>query len=238
MNNYKNRINPNDVPSHVAIIMDGNGRWAKKRSLSRSDGHRAGADAIEPVMDAAQKLGIKAVSFYAFSSENWSRPSAEIMGLWKLLEYFFNNKLDTIRKKGIRIKHTGSLKKLPPSTKKLIQKSIDETSHNKKTVLNLCINYGGRQEIVSSVNKWLEHRKSNEKLTMKKLEKYLYTADLPEVDLMIRTSGEYRTSNFLLWQLAYSELVFLEVLWPDFTPDHLYKSIYDYQQRERRFGGI
>ncbi len=226
------------VPGHVAIIMDGNGRWAKMRSLSRSEGHRMGAEAIEPLMDAAIELGISAVSLFAFSSENWSRPKAEVLGLWKLLEYFFTTKMDLLNQKGIKVVHSGSMKGLPPGSKKQFQKAIEVTRNNKKGTLNLCINYGSRQEIVTAVNQWLETRRGDEKLTMKRLEKNLFTAGLPDVDLLIRTSGEYRISNFLLYQLAYSELVFTDVLWPDFTPENLYEAIYEYQNRERRFGGI
>jgi undecaprenyl diphosphate synthase len=238
MKNYQNLITPDSVPGHIAIIMDGNGRWAKMRSLPRSEGHKKGAEVIEPLVDAAVDIGIKAISLYAFSVENWLRPKLEVVKLWSLLEYFFQHNIRKIKDKNIRIKHTGSLKKLPPSTKKTIRNAVEETSGNKRMVLNFCINYGSRQEIVEAVNDWLDKRKKSEKLTVKKLEKCLFTNDLPEIDLMIRTSGEYRISNFLLWQLAYAELYFTDVLWPDFTPEHLYKAVYDYQNRERRFGGI
>jgi len=238
MRNFKEKIKPGDIPAHVAIIMDGNGRWAKKNIMSRSDGHREGANVIEPVVDAAIGLGIKAISLYAFSTENWLRPVSEIATLWRLLEYFFDEKLPSMKEKGVKVIHSGSLKKLPPSTKKSIKTAIEETRSNKKIQLNLCINYGGRQEIVQSVNTWLDNCKPGEKITEKKIEKYLYTSDMPGVDLMIRTSGEFRISNYLIWQLAYSELVFMNVLWPDFRPAHLYRAVYDYQQRERRFGGI
>ena len=231
-------IDPAGVPSHVAIIMDGNGRWAQQRSLSRSEGHRMGAEAIEPLMDAAINAGVKVVSLFAFSSENWVRPKKEILGLWNLLEYFFTTRMDTLNEKGIRILHSGSLKRLPPGAKKHLKNAMELTKNNRTGILNLCINYGSRQELVEAVNSWLEKRRDSEKLTMKRLEKYLFTAGLPEVDLLIRTSGEYRISNFLLYQLAYAELVFTDVLWPDFTPEDLYGAIYEYQQRERRYGGI
>ncbi|MCP4129889.1 MAG: di-trans,poly-cis-decaprenylcistransferase [bacterium] len=231
-------MEPNIIPAHLAIIMDGNGRWAKKHSLSRSEGHKKGADAVEPLMDVALDLGIKAVSLYAFSTENWLRPAAEVKGLWKLIEYFFKEKLDMIKSKGIQITHSGTTKRLPPTTKKTISRAVEATKENKKLILNFCINYGGRQEIVEAVNTWVGSRKTNEKLSLKKLEKNLYTANMPEVDLMIRTSGEYRISNFLIWQMAYAELIFVDELWPDFTPEHLYKAIHEYQQRERRFGGL
>ncbi len=238
MKNYQSLIDPGMVPKHVAVIMDGNGRWAKKKSLPRREGHRMGAEVIEPLMDAAIGLGIRAVSLYAFSTENWQRPKAEVTALWELLENFFKSKIDTIQEKDIRVKHSGLLKRLPPSSKRVISKACEDTAGNKTLILNFCLNYGGRQEIVTAVNRWLDSRKKGEEINEKKLSRHLYTSDLPEVDLLIRTSGEYRISNFLIWQLAYAELVFLDVLWPDFKPQHLYKSVYLYQQRERRFGGL
>ncbi len=238
MSRYKGLINPDIIPKHIAIIMDGNGRWAQKRSLPRTEGHKRGADVIEPLMDASIKLGIKTVSLFAFSVENWSRPKLEVKELWDLLKYYFQNNIERIKKKNIRIIHSGSTRRLPPSTKKIIQNAVDETKKNRKIVLNFCVNYGGRQDIVDGVNKWLKNRKPDEQLSVKKLERNLYTSGLPEVDLMIRTSGEFRISNFLLWQLAYAELVFMDVLWPDFNESHLYEAIYQYQQRERRFGKI
>jgi len=238
MTDKKVLLQPEPIPRHVGIIMDGNGRWAKLRNISRSEGHKAGADVIEPLMDCAIELGIKAVSLYAFSVENWIRPVSEIRGLWDLLEYFFSNKLETIKGKKIQIRHSGSLSKLPPSTRKTISKAVEETAMNKGLILNFCVNYGGRQEIVRAVNDWSSKAGSGEKLTEKKLEKYLYTAGMPELDLLIRTSGEYRISNFLLWQLAYAELVFTDVLWPEFKPEDLYSAVAEYQKRERRYGGI
>jgi undecaprenyl diphosphate synthase len=238
MKDYKPLINRNNVPSHIAIIMDGNGRWAKKKSLSRSEGHKRGADAIEPLTDAAIEIGVRAVSLYAFSTENWLRPRTEVLSLWKLLDYFFNKKIETIKAKGIRVRHSGFLDRLPPSTVKTIHNAVNETRNNKKLILNFCLNYGGRQDILQAVNRWLDVRKPRERITKKQLEKHLLTADMPGVDLMIRTGGEYRISNFLTWQLAYAELVFMDVLWPDFKPYHLYKAIHEYQKRERRFGGL
>ena len=238
MKDYRSLLKSKPVPSHVAIIMDGNGRWAKKKSLSRSEGHRMGAEIIEPLMDSAIDLGINAVSLYAFSTENWSRPAIEVRGLWSLLEDFFTKKIERIKSRGIRIRHSGSFSRLPASTKRIIEKSVADTEKNKKITLNFCINYGGRQEIIGAVNKWKKDAGRDAVLTEKKLERYLYTAGLPQVDLLIRTSGEFRISNFLLWQLAYTEMVFMDVLWPDFTPNHLHKAVYEYQQRDRRFGGL
>ena len=231
-------IDRNNLPRHIAIIMDGNGRWAEKHSLSRIEGHRKGAEAVEPVIDMALELGLRAVSLYAFSTENWKRPGTEIRGLWNLLDYFFTKKLEKIKSQGIQIRHSGSVKRLPRSSRDIIGRAVAETKTNKKLVLNFCLNYGGRQEIVDAVNAWLDNRKRDGKISKKELEKYLYTSGLPGIDLMIRTSGEYRTSNFFVWQLAYSELFFTDVLWPDFTPDDLCRAIYEYQQRIRRYGGL
>jgi undecaprenyl diphosphate synthase len=218
--------------------MDGNGRWAKQKNIPRNEGHKAGAEAIEPLMDKAIELGIKAVSLYAFSVENWLRPISEIRGLWDLLEYFFQHKLESIKDKKIQIRHSGSLSKLPPKTRQTIKEAVEATSMNRGLILNFCVNYGGRQEIIRAFNEWLSTTKKPEKITEKKFEKFLYTFGMPELDLLIRTSGEYRISNFLLWQLAYAELVFTDVLWPDFKPEDLYKAIIEFQKRERRYGGI
>ncbi|MBN1495618.1 MAG: di-trans,poly-cis-decaprenylcistransferase [Spirochaetes bacterium] len=238
MKDYSRLIDRKKIPSHIAIIMDGNGRWAKKKSLPRSEGHRRGSEIIEPLMDAALDMGIRAVSLYAFSTENWVRPKPEIIGLWKLLDYFFNEKIVSIKAKGIRVRHSGFLDRLPASSQRTIRNAIDTTRENKKLTLNFCLNYGGRQDIVQAVNGWIDGRGRNERVSARDIEKRLLTAGLPEVDLLIRTGGECRISNFLIWQIAYSELVFMDVLWPDFRPNHLYKAVYEFQLRERRFGGI
>lgn len=235
---YRDSIDLKNVPAHVAIIMDGNGRWAKEKSLPRLEGHRKGTDVIEPVIDAAIELGIRAVSIYAFSTENWSRPSTEVLGLWKLLDEFFEQKLPSIMRKGVRIMHSGRLTRLPSKTKKTINNALDVTRKNKKIVLNLCLNYGSRQEILDAVNQWAAHAGPGKKISTRQLEKYLYTSELPDVDLLIRTSGEYRISNFLLWQIAYAELYFTETRWPDFGPDDLFEAVYEFQNRDRRFGGL
>lgn len=238
MKSYRDLIKKEPLPCHVGIIMDGNGRWAKERGLPRREGHKKGADVIEPLMDCAISLGIKKISLYAFSVENWSRPVSEIKGLWELLEVFFKNKIDIINDKNIKIEHSGSTKKLPPSTGKAISDSVKKTSSNKGIILNFCINYGGRQEIVDSVNSWLDSRKDNEKITEKKINSFLYSKSLQDIDLLIRTSGEYRISNFMLWQMAYAELLFTDVLWPDFGAEDFYKAIWEFQNRERRYGGL
>lgn len=238
MKDYRKLLNIKNIPRHVAIIMDGNGRWAERRALRRTEGHRRATKVIEPLMDAAMNIGISVVSLYAFSTENWSRPRAEVAFLWKLLEDFFSSNIPRIKQKGIKLRHSGSVARLPASTRKVIEQSVRETGGNKKIVLNICLNYGGRSEIVEAVNRWAEMKKPGETLTVEKMNRFLYTAGLTDVDLLIRTSGEHRISNFLLWQSAYAELVFVKTLWPDFRPHHLFKSIYEYQQRERRFGGL
>ncbi len=238
MKDYKSLINKKKVPSHVAIIMDGNGRWARKKSLPRSEGHRRGAEIIEPLMDAAIGLGIKTVSLYAFSTENWRRPRTEVLSLWKLLDYFFKEKIGILKEKGIRVRHSGLRDRLPSSSVKTIENAVRETRDNRTLILNFCLNYGGQQDIVQAVNGWLDDRGPRDRLTVKDVEKRLFTAGMPPVDLMIRTGGESRISNYLIWQLAYAELMFMEVLWPDFRPSHLYRAIYEFQQRERRFGGL
>ena len=238
MKDLKKLIQKEKIPKHVAIIMDGNGRWAKKNKISRSEGHKAGADVIEPLMDTAFDIGIECVSLYAFSTENWIRPKDEILGLWRLLEYFFETKLETIKSKGIRIVHSGSLKRLPPKTKKAILDATESTRKNKNLILNLCVNYGGQQEIVDAINIWHEEAKPGAKITKKKLEKLFYSPVVKDVDLLVRTSGEHRISNFLIWQIAYAEILFTDVLWPDFKSENLLEAVYEFQQRVRRFGGI
>ena len=236
---YKRKIDYTNIPKHVAIIMDGNGRWAKKRGLPRIEGHRRGAETIERCMDTAIELGINVVSLYAFSTENWSRPKEEINGLWNLLESFFEKKLNIIIEKGVQVRHSGSLKELPVNVQRIITEAVEKSKNNSTIILNLCLNYGGRHEIIHAVNEWIQKKPSHElSLTPEIFESYLYTKGLPDVDLLIRTSGEYRISNFLLWQIAYAELVFMKVLWPDFNEKHLYQAIYEYQHRERRFGGL
>jgi undecaprenyl diphosphate synthase len=236
--NKKNKKLYSSIPKHVAIIMDGNGRWAVKHSMLRSDGHKRGAEVIEPLLDKANELGIKAVSLYAFSTENWKRPALEIKCLWGLLEYFFLCKMNTLMEKEVKVIHSGFTRKLPVRIKNIINNVVQKTSQNKGVILNLCINYGGKQEIIHAVNSWLANKTENSKLTEKKFEKYLFTYGLPDIDLLIRTSGEFRISNFLLWQIAYSEIIFMDVLWPDFGPTQLQEAVDEYNKRKRRFGGI
>ncbi len=238
MKDYLSQLDPGNIPAHVAIIMDGNGRWAKKKSLPRLEGHRRGAEVVEAVADAAARVGIRYLSLFAFSTENWNRPREEVRGLWELLELFFQSHIRKIDEKGVRVLFSGVFKGIPSSTRKVIEETLGRTAKNNRITLNFCVNYGGRQEVLEGVNIWLKKRKEGELLTEKKMASLLWNPSLPDVDLMIRTSGEYRISNFMLWRLAYAELVFMNVLWPDFRASHLYRALYDYQKRERRFGGL
>jgi undecaprenyl diphosphate synthase len=237
MKDYSSLIDKNKVPKHVAIIMDGNRRWAEKRSLPRLEGHKRGAEIIESITESAYSLGVEVLSLYTFSLENWSRPKAEIEGLWKLMDFYLRSRKDSLHSKGVKIRFCGFHDRLPKKLLNSILELTESTKKNSNITLNMCFNYGGRQDIVNGVNEWLMHRKRDEKFSEKKMDKFLLTAGLPDVDLMIRTSGEYRISNFLIWQLAYTEFVFIDVLWPDFKSRHLARAIYEYQNRERRYGG-
>ncbi len=229
-------LDENKLPQHIGIIMDGNGRWAKKRGLPRIFGHRAGAKTVKEIVETAAKLGIKCLSLYAFSTENWQRPEDEIEGLFRLLRHYIRSERKKLIKNNIKLVVSGDLTKLDEKTKKSLQELVDELKDNKGLILNLCINYGGRQEIIRAVNKILN---SNiKKINEQEFEKFLYTKDLPELDFLIRTSGELRISNFMLWQLAYAELYFTKTLWPDFTPKEFVLAIKEFQTRERRFGRI
>ncbi|MFW6365475.1 MAG: isoprenyl transferase [Spirochaetota bacterium] len=238
MSSVIDEIDLERVPCHIAVIMDGNGRWAGERGLPRTEGHREGAKVIERLTDAAVALKVACVSLYAFSTENWSRPVNEIHTLWNLLQQFFEEKLPELREKNVRVVHSGFEKGLPKGVIHAIHNAVSETSANNGLTLNFCLNYGSRQEIVDAVNRWAERANKRDKLTEKQLSSYLFTGGLPDVDLLIRTSGEMRISNFLLWQIAYAELYFTGVYWPDFTSEHLYEAVRDYQKRNRRFGNI
>ncbi len=225
-----------NLPKHIAIIMDGNGRWAKKRNLPRVFGHRAGIKAVRQTVEACRELGISCLSLYAFSTENWQRPKTEIRTLMKLLYKYLKKEKEKLKKNDIRLVISGDIKVLPKKIQKAIKDVIEYTKDCKKMILNLCLNYGARQEIVNAINKIISKKYSfiDESI----ISKHLYTYDLPDPDLLIRTSGELRISNFMLWQIAYTELYFTDVLWPDFTKEELYKAINSYKNRERRFGGI
>lgn len=238
--NLEDKINKDNLPKHVAIIMDGNGRWAKQRGYLRALGHENGTKSVRTVVETAAKLGIKNLTLYAFSSENWNRPKLEIKVLMNILINSLQEELETLNSNNIRLNSIGNLTLLPKSAQKKLQEVVETTKNNSKMVLTLALSYGSRDELINMVKNISYKVKSNiisiDSINESIINQHLYTHDLPEVDLLIRTSGEHRISNFLLWQIAYSELYFTDILWPDFNEDHLYEAIISYQQRERRFG--
>jgi len=237
-----NQIDLKRLPRHIAIIMDGNGRWAKKRMLPRVEGHRRGVKTVDKIVTLCTEMHIEALTLYSFSDENWNRPRSEIDALMKILDQYLNKELDRMMRENIRFNTIGRTHELPPSIQKLIRHSEDVTRNNDGLILTLALSYGGRQEIVDAtkniVRQVQEGSLSIEDIDFPVLESSLYTHDLPELDLLIRTSGEKRISNFLLYQMAYTELHYTQVLWPKFTEDDLLKAIIDFQSRERRFGMI
>ncbi|HAN44029.1 MAG TPA: isoprenyl transferase [Ruminococcaceae bacterium] len=231
----------NAMPVHIGIIMDGNGRWAKKRGLPRKAGHKQGAEALKKISDYCLKIGIKYLTVYAFSTENWSRPKDEVDSIIDLLRSFFKE-VSNYSDKNAKINFIGDINPLPDDIKQSIEKIQNDTAHNNGFVMNIAFNYGGRNEIVNAVKKIAAMVANNElqadSITEETISNNIYTCGQPDPDLIIRPSGEYRLSNFLLWQSAYSELVFMNVLWPDFTTDNLDSAIEQYRLRNRRFGGI
>ncbi|MFQ7473346.1 MAG: isoprenyl transferase [Anaerovoracaceae bacterium] len=238
-------LNKDRMPAHVAVIMDGNGRWAKQKGLPRLAGHNAGMKAMKNIVDHSDKLGIKYLTVYAFSTENWKRSIAEVSGIFKLLVTYVNSDLKGLIQNNVRVKVLGDYSALPKDAVKSLEKTLYETKDNTGLQFNIALNYGGRDEIKKAVVSIGQRIKSGdlepESITEELIGQQLFTgkfqADVPDPELIIRTSGELRLSNFLLWQSAYSELVFPDVLWPDFTPEEYEKAIADYQSRERRFGG-
>jgi len=231
-----------NFPRHVAIVMDGNGRWAKRRLLPRLEGHRQGAKSVRRAVEFCRRNGIEYLTLYAFSTENWKRPQGEVSGLMKLLMQFIDSELEEIHANDIRLMTIGELKRLPLHVVEKIQAAIEKTSNNKSMVLNIALSYGGRQDIVNAVLQVHEAIQAGEiqrsEVTEKTFERYLDTAGIPDPDLLIRTGGEQRLSNFLLWQSAYAELYFSSVLWPDFDDAEFMKAIEEYRSRQRRFGMI
>ena len=223
---------------HIAIIMDGNGRWATARGLSRSEGHKAGAKQISVIANAAQKLGIKSLTLYAFSTENWKRPAAEVNALMSLLREFSTSEQEEMMKNNVRLRTIGRTADLPLASRMALLKAIDLTKNNTGLTINIALSYGGRAEIVDAVNKILKERKSDAPVTEEEFRNYLYLPDMPDPDLMIRTGGNLRISNFLLWQLSYAELYVTDTYWPDFSAEDLRKAIEAFDGRERRFGGL
>lgn len=226
------------APHHLAIIMDGNGRWARSRNLPRLAGHKAGTDNLRRILKACVQENIKILTLYAFSTENWSRPSDEVGGLMRLLEAVLDRELDELDKNGVQIRHIGRIDRVPAALQGKITAAIERTKHNSRLILNVALDYGGRAEIVEAVRRMMADGVDPDRVDEATIGRYLYTGGLPDPDLIVRTSGEYRISNFLLWQAAYSELYITDVCWPDFDEKELRKAIDQYSGRQRRFGGV
>lgn len=235
-------IDPDRIPQHIAIIMDGNGRWAQKRGMPRTFGHRAGAETLREIVKTASELGVGVLTAYAFSTENWKRPAEEVNLLMSLLADYLDNEIDELHLNNVQVRFIGNEDELAVALRHKIEKAQSKTAGNNGLILNLAVNYGGRSEIIRAVQLIAERIASGEikpqDIDEKMLSNNLYTAGLPDPDLLIRPSGDLRISNFLLWQLAYTEFWFTEVNWPDFTSQLLVKAITDFQLRERRFGGL
>ncbi len=229
---------PENIPTHVAIIMDGNGRWARARGLPRLAGHRAGVENLRRVIEACVEFGVKYLTIYAFSTENWDRPRAEVRGLINILEDVIDRELNELHKNGVQLRHIGDLEPLHPELQEKVRYAIELTRNNRRLVLNVAWNYGGRAEIVYAIRRMLADGISEGDIDEELVSRYLFTADSPDPDLVIRTSGELRVSNFLIWQSAYAEWYITPTLWPDFGREELLKALCDYSQRERRFGRV
>ena len=226
------------LPTHVAVIMDGNGRWAAQRHLPRVEGHRAGIDAVRDVVETSARLGFDVLTLYAFSVENWKRPAAEVSVLMELLKRYLRVELRTLLSNDIRLRVIGQYGELPPDVRRELEVAQARTDSNHGMVFNIALNYGGRAEIVDAARRAIDAGLPSSELDERQFSQWLYTAGQPDPDLLIRTSGEMRVSNFLLWQIAYSEIWVTETLWPDFRARHLLEAILDYQKRDRRYGGI
>lgn len=242
MDNMFFDIDMENLPKHIAIIMDGNGRWAKKRFLPRTAGHKAGVETVRTVITECKRLGIKHVTLYTFSTENWKRPALEVETLMTLLQSYLKKEVAELNRNNVKLTAIGDIEKLPKSCLEELKKAMELTKNNDGPNLNLALNYGGRYDItnaVKQISRDIENHKLNsESITEETIKNYLSTKSIPYPDLVIRTSGEQRLSNFLLWELAYAELYFTDVFWPDFDEKELQKAIYAYQNRDRRFGGL
>ena len=231
-----------EIPRHIAIIMDGNGRWAKERDLPRREGHYAGAESVEVALETCGEIGVDYLTLYAFSSENWKRPEAEVKALMGLLAHFLKEKTPSLIKNNIRLQVIGQIDKLPKSNQKSLQKSIEATAGNNGLTLVVALSYGSREESLEATRSLMEKAKSGEmdpaELNVESFAAHLNTADFPDPDLLIRTSGEYRICNFLLWQISYAEIFITKTFWPDFRRQNLLDAVGEYQQRQRRFGGV
>lgn len=236
-------IDPDRLPAHIAVIMDGNGRWARHRNLPRVAGHKAGIEPVRVTVETCARMGIEALTLYAFSVENWKRPKSEVETLWRLLRIYLRREMPNLAKNNIQLSAIGRLDALPANVRQDLETTVDNTSRNTGLRVNLAINYGGRAELVDAVNALIEDARTTGRLASLQVDEEaissrLYTASLPDPDLLIRTSGEMRISNFLLWQIAYAELYVTETFWPDFRRTDLLKAVLEYQKRERRFGGL
>ena len=233
-------ISPQNLPKHLAIIMDGNGRWAKQKGLLRAMGHESGTKSVRQTVEACARLGVENLTLYAFSTENWNRPKLEVNTLMQLLVHSLKNELKTLQENNVRLQTIGNTDKLPKNIQKELNEVIEKTKNNTRTNLTLALSYGSREELLNVVKSISNKVKNNiisiDTIDESIINEHLYTHNLPDVDLVIRTSGEHRISNFLLWQIAYAEFYFIDVLWPDFKEDDLYAAIISYQKRERRFG--
>jgi undecaprenyl diphosphate synthase len=232
------QVNFDRLPAHIAVIMDGNGRWAAQRHLPRVEGHRAGIDSVRDIVETSARLGIQVLTLYAFSVENWKRPAAEVSTLMTLLKRYLRSELSTLLKNDIRFKVVGRMEELAPDIRAELRDAEEKTVQNRGMLFNIALNYGGRAEIVEAAKKVITDGVAADALDEARFASYLYTAGQPDPDLLIRTSGEMRVSNFLLWQIAYAEIWVTDTLWPDFRARHLLEAIVAYQKRDRRYGGI
>jgi undecaprenyl diphosphate synthase len=235
-------IHVENIPKHIAIIMDGNGRWAKERNIPRAMGHKAGVETIREIVKECNRLNVKYLTLYAFSTENWSRPQEEVNALMRLLVEYLKNEFNELHSNGIVINTIGDISKLPLICQNELKSAYEKTKTNKGLILNLALNYGGRDEITKAFNLMYKDIKSGkiseDHINQEIISSYMYTRNMPDPEIIIRPSGEKRLSNFLLWQCAYSEFWFSDIKWPDFKKEHLHKAILDYQKRDRRFGGV
>jgi undecaprenyl diphosphate synthase len=241
-NTGETAISEENVPVHIAIIMDGNGRWAKKRALPRIAGHNEGMKTVREITRSANRIGVKVLTLYAFSTENWKRPKLEVDFLMKLPEEFLSTFLPELIEENVRVEMIGDMEQLPAHTKRAVQNAMDKTADNDGLILNFALNYGSRSEIVNAIQAIMNDVQSDvlekQDVTDETISQYLMTSHLPDPDLLIRTSGEHRLSNFMLWQLAYTEFFFTDVLWPDFSEEDLLEAVAVFQKRSRRFGGL
>jgi undecaprenyl diphosphate synthase len=226
------------IPQHVAMIMDGNGRWALQRGLPRLAGHKAGTENLRRVIRASVEFGIKYLTIYAFSTENWGRPPEEVKGLMYILEDVIDRELNELHKEGVQLRHIGRLERLAPSLQEKVLEAIEVTKNNERLILNIAFNYGGRDEIVQAIQRMMKDGVPPEKVTDELVSQYLYTAGVPDPDLIIRTSGELRVSNFLIWQAAYSEWYITPTYWPDFDKEEYRQALESFAQRDRRYGKV